>query len=111
VASYFNHHGWLPGEPVVSIATVSGDQVEQGLSAGLDPQMNIDELRGLGWSSSAALDGEMSVTAFRLEGAEGDEYWLGLPNFFVITRYNRSVMYAMAVNQLAELLVDARGVN
>jgi membrane-bound lytic murein transglycosylase B len=96
---------------VVSIATVSGDQVEQGLSAGLDPQMNIDELRGLGWSSSAALDGEMSVTAFRLEGAEGDEYWLGLPNFFVITRYNRSVMYAMAVNQLAELLVDARGVN
>ena len=50
-------------------------------------------------------------SAFRLEGAEGDEHWLGLPNFFVITRYNRSVMYAMAVNQLAELLVDARGNN
>ena len=41
--------------------------------------------------------------------AEGDEYWFGLPNFYTITRYNRSVMYAMAVNQLAELLVDARG--
>jgi membrane-bound lytic murein transglycosylase B len=51
------------------------------------------------------------VTAFRLQGAAGDEYWLGLPNFYVITRYNRSVMYAMAVNQLAELLVEARGNN
>ncbi|MDM8348061.1 lytic murein transglycosylase B [Pseudomonas sp. sp1636] len=111
VASYFKRHGWLPGEPVASRATVAGEQVEQGLSAGLDPQLNVDQLRRLGWSSSAALDGEMPVTAFRLEGAQGDEYWLGLPNFFVITRYNRSVMYAMAVNQLAELLVDARGAN
>ena len=109
VASYFKRHGWLPGEPVASRATVAGEQVEQGLSAGLDPQLNVDELRRLGWSSRDTLDGEMPVTAFRLEGAEGDEYWLGLPNFFVITRYNRSVMYAMAVNQLAELLVDARG--
>ena len=62
-------------------------------------------------AGSDTLDGEMPVTAFRLEGAQGDEYWLGLPNFFVITRYNRSVMYAMAVNQLAESLVDARGAN
>ena len=44
-----------------------------------------------------------------LDGAEGAEYWLGLPNFYVITRYNRSVMYAMAVNQLAELLLAKRG--
>ncbi|PZR59006.1 MAG: lytic murein transglycosylase B, partial [Stutzerimonas stutzeri] len=35
--------------------------------------------------------------------------WLGLPNFYVITRYNRSVMYAMAVHQLSQLLADARG--
>ncbi|MDC6689996.1 lytic murein transglycosylase, partial [Leclercia adecarboxylata] len=49
------------------------------------------------------------ITAFRLEGAEGDEYWLGLPNFYVITRYNRSVMYAMAVHQLSQMLAEARG--
>ncbi|HWV11433.1 MAG TPA: lytic murein transglycosylase B [Pseudomonas sp.] len=109
VASYFKRHGWLPGEPVVSAASVQGDQVDQGLTQGLDPVKNVGELQALGWTSSDALDPEMPVTAFRLEGAQGAEYWLGLPNFFVITRYNRSVMYAMAVNQLAELLVEARG--
>lgn len=111
VASYFKRHGWQPGQPVVSAASVKGEQVEQGLSVGLDPVKNVAELRALGWSSADPLRDDLPVTAFRLEGAEGPEHWLGLPNFFVITRYNRSVMYAMAVNQLAELLVDARGTN
>ncbi|MNJ77462.1 Membrane-bound lytic murein transglycosylase B precursor [compost metagenome] len=48
------------------------------------------------------------MTAFRLEGAEGDEFWMGLPNFYVITRYNRSVMYAMAVHQLSAALLAQR---
>ena len=109
VANYFKVHGWLPGEAVAKVAAVAGERVDEGLSPGLDPVKNIGELRELGWSTAEALSDDMPVTAFRLEGAEGDEYWLGLPNFFVITRYNRSVMYAMAVNQLAELLVEARG--
>lgn len=111
VASYFKRHGWQPGQPVVSAATVKGAQVEQGLTVGLDPVKNAAELRALGWTSVDPLADELPVTAFRLEGAEGAEHWLGLPNFFVITRYNRSVMYAMAVNQLAELLVETRGKN
>lgn len=111
VASYFKRHGWQPGQPVASAASVRGEQAEQGLTVGLDPVKNVGELRALGWSSAAALSADVPVTAFRLEGADGDEYWMGLPNFFVITRYNRSVMYAMAVNQLAELLVEARSSN
>ncbi|UTW06566.1 lytic murein transglycosylase B [Pseudomonas benzenivorans] len=109
VASYFKRHGWQPGETVASRASVTGESVEQGLSPGLDPVHNVGELRRFGWSSAETLSDELPVTAFRLDGAEGAEHWLGLPNFFVITRYNRSVMYAMAVNQLAELLVDAQG--
>lgn len=111
VASYFKRHHWQPGQPVVSAATVTGAQAEQGLTVGLDPVKNVAELRALGWTSADPLADDLPVTAFRLEGAEGAEYWMGQPNFFVITRYNRSVMYAMAVNQLAELLVDARGKN
>jgi membrane-bound lytic murein transglycosylase B len=45
VASYFKRHGWQPGQPVVSAATVKGEQVEQGLTVGLDPVKNVAELR------------------------------------------------------------------
>jgi membrane-bound lytic murein transglycosylase B len=109
VASYFQRHGWVAGEPVVSQAAVSGEHADDGLSPGIDPVKTVGELRALGWSSHDALRDDMSVTAFRLDGANGPEYWMGLKNFYAITRYNRSVMYAMAVHQLADLLVQARG--
>jgi len=108
-ANYFKQHGWTAGEPVVARAAISGDAYEQGLTVGLEPVMNAAQMRDLGWQSEAHISDDTAVTAFRLEGAEGDEFWLGLPNFYVITRYNRSVMYAMAVHQLSEELAQARG--
>jgi membrane-bound lytic murein transglycosylase B len=36
------------------------------------------------------------------EGDSGIEHWVGFHNFFVITRYNRSVMYALAAHQLGQ---------
>lgn len=110
VASYFKRHGWVAGQQVVSRATARGDRVDEGLSPALNPVMSVGELRQLGWASHDALRDDMPVTAFRLEGDNGPEYWLGLNNFYAITRYNRSVMYAMAVYQLSESLVQARGV-
>ncbi|WP_268799428.1 lytic murein transglycosylase B [Pseudomonas huanghezhanensis] len=110
VASYFKRHGWVAGEGVVSRASVQGERVDQGLSPGIEPVKTVGELRALGWASHDALRDDMPVTAFRLEGENGPEYWLGLKNFYAITRYNRSVMYAMAVHQLSERLVQARGV-
>ena len=50
------------------------------------------------------MDGGKVATVMRLDGDDGDEYWLGLQNFYVITRYNHSSMYAMAVYQLSEAL-------
>ncbi len=110
VASYFSRHGWVTGEPVVSRARVHGEHADEGLTVGLDPVKNVGELRALGWASNDALRDDVPVTAFRLDGADGAEYWLGLPNFYVITRYNRSAMYAMAVHQLSDELVARRGV-
>ena len=40
----------------------------------------------------------------KLDGEKGDEYWIGLQNFYVITRYNHSAMYAMAAYQLSQLI-------
>ncbi len=104
VASYFKRHGWVTGEAVVSTAQISGEQAEEGLTQGLDPVKTVGELRAMGWSSHEAVRDDVPVTAFRLEGEAGPEYWLGLPNFYVITP-----MYAMAVHQLSDLLVQARG--
>ena len=109
VASYFKRHGWVAGEPVVVRADVQGDRADEGLTQGIEPVKTVGELRALGWSSHDALPDDMPVTAFRLDGANGPEYWMGLKNFYAITRYNRSVMYAMAVHQLSDLLVQARG--
>ena len=108
-ASYFKQHGWVAGEPVVARAEVDGPEYEKGLTVGLEPVLDAAALRGLGWRTDTPVADGTAVTAFRLEGAEGDEYWVGLPNFYVITRYNRSVMYAMAVHQLSEKLAQAKG--
>jgi membrane-bound lytic murein transglycosylase B len=109
VASYFKAHGWQPSAPVVTRARVTGSRADEGLSPGLDASTTMTELNKLGWSSSEPVDASTPLTSFRLEGADGPEYWLGQPNFYTITRYNRSAMYAMAVYQLSQKLLEARG--
>ncbi len=108
VASYFQRHGWVAGDPVVTRARIEGTRFADGLTEGLEPVKSVGDLRQLGWTPLDAVDDNYAVTAFRLEGAEGDEFWMGLPNFYVITRYNRSVMYAMAVHQLSAALLTQR---
>lgn len=109
VANYFIKHGWQPGEKVVVRADIKKTSVaEKGLSDSLDPKITVKELKKLGWKPRTELDDDIKVTAFRLDAEKGTEYWIGLANFHAITRYNRSVMYAMAVNELAELLAAKR---
>jgi len=109
VANYFKQHGWTPGGAVVSRASVDGDKAAEGLTVGIEPQLDIAQLRALGWTSSTALPDDLKVTAFRFDAEAGEEYWLGLPNFYTITRYNRSPMYAMAVYELSEAILQAKG--
>ncbi len=109
VANYFIKHGWQPGQPVVVRADLKNIALaEKGLSDSLDPKITVQQLQKLSWTPRISLDATQNVTAFRLEAEQSHEYWIGLANFHAITRYNRSVMYAMAVNQLAELLAAAR---
>lgn len=111
VASYFKQHGWQAGQPVVSQADLGVDSAQDAVTQGLEPQMTLGQLRAAGWRTHDVLPDELKVLAIRFDGEAGAEYWVGLPNFYVITRYNRSAMYAMAVHQLADAIVRARGVH
>src|SRR5690606_22295486 len=86
-ASYFKRHGWAAGAPVVSRVRGSGERVEEGTSPGVEAHLRGGDRRELGWQPELALDDELAVIAIRFEGEEGAEFWLGLSNFHVITRY------------------------
>jgi membrane-bound lytic murein transglycosylase B len=108
VANYFNQHGWKSGDAVAYPVKVKDNLVVRDENT-LKPYATIDQFKSQGvvldkFQGSHILDGQQQATLLKLEGADGDEYWLGLDNFYVITRYNHNEMYAMAVFQLSEKL-------
>jgi peptidoglycan lytic transglycosylase B len=104
VANYFKSHGWKAGEMITSPATVAANYNVDLANKKLKPSHNMGQLREQGYKAALAVNDKEMVTPLRLEGKNGDEHWLGLKNFYVITRYNHSSMYAMAVYQLSETL-------
>lgn len=104
VANYFKVHGWQPDQPVAYTATVTAEHNPDIANQKLKPQYTVAELQAQGYQSSVAIDPEQMATIMRLQGDQGIEYWLGLKNFYVITRYNHSKLYAMAVYQLTQQL-------
>ena len=104
VGSYLGRHGWRAGEPVAVAMTALDPGRADALTGELRPELawrDLEEagLEARGGASSPGPD--TPVALVRLDGAEGSEYWAGFRNFYVITRYNRSALYAMAVHQLA----------
>jgi len=101
VANYFVRHGWQPGAPVVVPANDGGapPDIYEG---GLKPTYSVGELAQQGFAPREATDVALMATPLRLEGVDGPEYWLCLENFYVITRYNHSAMYALSVWQLSQ---------
>jgi membrane-bound lytic murein transglycosylase B len=106
VANYFAEHGWRPDEPVTVRARAAGTP-PAAMKTGYDTSYSLDGLSRQGIVPASTLEGYGRVSLIKLDAKGGYEYWLGLPNFYVITRYNHSSYYAMAVHQLA-LAVRAR---
>jgi len=104
VANYFVKHGWQRGgrvaRPLAVIENNSIDEIEPGVK----PTYQWQELRQKGLESRFEIDAETPVALVRLEQQGYPEYWVGFQNFYVITRYNHSELYAMAVYQLAKLI-------
>jgi membrane-bound lytic murein transglycosylase B len=101
VANYLAVHGWDPGLPVVLPVTSTPEGLDRNFP--IRPAHSLGELREMGVVfDGAGLPADTPATVIELEGENGAEHWIGLNNFYVITRYNRSPLYAMAVAQLAE---------
>ncbi|BAL25812.1 lytic murein transglycosylase B [Azoarcus sp. KH32C] len=107
VANYLSSHGWVRGEPVASPALVAPTTDTQPLiNAGIEPTITPEQLAAAGITPVRDQTGAPATLVDLATPGEGIEYWLGYRNFYVITRYNKSSFYAMAVFQLAQALRD-----
>jgi membrane-bound lytic murein transglycosylase B len=108
VANYFKIHGWVPNQPV-ALRAKTDKKIQDDGQERLKPYTTIAKLRSEGVTVDKKLPDNTKVTLLSLDGAKGEEYWVGLQNFYVITRYNHSALYAMAVHQLSQKLIAQGG--
>jgi len=101
VANYFKRHGWKPGQPVTFPLRLNKTTANK-LKPGVKPNYRWKDLQKAGFTSKDKMDAGDKVALIRLQQKKAPEYWAGLNNFYVITRYNHSELYAMAVYQLAQ---------
>ncbi|PUB89538.1 MAG: lytic murein transglycosylase B [gamma proteobacterium symbiont of Ctena orbiculata] len=109
VASYFKTHGWKPNQPV-TLLTDGGEDLQSFVEAGMKPSIQVGKLLAKGVrpvNGKSPAPGTLT-SLIKLDAGEKHEFWLGLHNFYVITRYNHSNLYAMAVYQLSQEINAAK---
>lgn len=110
VANYFKQHGWETNGPVAVPATAQKEPegIEQS-SNNPKPLYRFKELKAKGIQAQTSIPEltKEKLALLSFEEQAGSEYWLGFNNFYVITRYNHSKHYAMAVYQLSQRLKQA----
>ena len=109
VANYLAAHGWVTGGPVAIRAHVEdSDKAAALIAAGIDPVFSEADFSAHQVLPLAPVPAGETAALIDLETPdEATEHWLGFRNFYVITRYNRSSFYAMAVFGLAQALHSA----
>jgi len=107
VANFLREHGWEPASPVMSAALVEPDASFHIDLKNLDLNETLGDLNAQGVDSDLTAAAITPVLLVSAEEQDGPAYRLGFKNFWVITRYNHSARYAMAVHDLA-LAIRAR---
>jgi membrane-bound lytic murein transglycosylase B len=102
VGNYFKENKWRTGEEVAFEATLPVGAKPLESKNDLTADKTLGKLRGMGLLFESDLPDSTPANLIVLEGKEGPEYWVGLHNFYVITRYNHSVMYGLAAYQLGQ---------
>jgi membrane-bound lytic murein transglycosylase B len=108
VANFLKAHGWETGQPVALPAEVQGEKYRKLVDAGIKPTYRCGDFAGFGVSTGGAADPDAPCALIELATpSEESQYLAGLNNFYVLTRYNRSSLYAAAVLDLAQAVKSA----
>jgi membrane-bound lytic murein transglycosylase B len=106
VANYLKENGWQRNGPIYTAVT-GGQESDEIKLNNFDRDRTLKQLEAHGWQPDFRGNDDDLVFPVRLEGDEGPEYWLGYKNFWVVSRYNRSFSYTMAVVQLANAIATS----
>ncbi len=101
VANYLKVHGWQRDGAVALPASVSGDEYKALVKKGMKPHTPVSDMDNFGVVVLYAGENDSPGALIELTNKGDTEHWVGLQNFYAITRYNHSSLYAMAVFQLA----------
>jgi membrane-bound lytic murein transglycosylase B len=101
VGNYLKEHGWNAGEPVLSEASVEAEKASELDGRKLALSETVGSLHSKGVSFDSSLSADAPALLIAADDADGVHWRVGYNNFYVITRYNHSALYAMAVNDLA----------
>lgn len=104
VAAYLSRHGWQRGGRIITLIQTPKRFPDAIYKRGKKPSVKLGTLRAAGFKEFPTLNTQERVMIVNLRGEKGEERWAVLNNFYVITRYNHSPLYAMAVTQLAQKL-------
>jgi membrane-bound lytic murein transglycosylase B len=108
IANYFLAHRWRSQEEVAAQATLggswSGEVPKPKNTMKVSDTVESLSKKGVLFATDLCADSEAELLTY--EGDDGTEHWVGFHNFFVITKYNRSVMYALAVHQLGQQILS-----
>lgn len=109
VANYFAKHGWQQGGLVA--ARAQPDSAAKPIAVkDSKPQWPLEQMEAWGYAPLQSLSPGEPTSLQSLDGENGKEYWFTFQNFYVITTYNRSPLYALAVHQLAQAIAEGAGV-
>lgn len=104
VANYFAANHWQAGQPIAYPLSAIGEDYRKALGKGVKPDTSVGQLRQLKLDVPPQLGDKTAAKLLSYPLADREELWLGLENFYVITRYNHSPLYAMAVFQLSQAI-------
>ena len=108
VANYFVANHWQRGGAITYQVSANGDAYKQALSKGVKPDTSIGQLRKLGVNMPTQLSDNEQAKLLSYPMIDHEQLWIGLHNFYVITRYNHSPLYAMAAYQLSQAIREKK---